>query len=59
MTGFINLFYGLFMQKGTMPNTYQQGAMFDELDSTSTQINQKSATEILWELGLKTHMLKE
>lgn len=41
MTGFINLFYGLFMQKGTMPNTYQQGAVFDELDSTSTQINQK------------------
>jgi len=58
MMGFISLFHGLYIEKGTMPNTYQQGAVFDELGSIPTQINKQAVTETQWDLGQENHMLR-
>lgn len=42
-----------------MPNTYQQGALCDELGSTSTQINKQAVTETHWDLGQETYILQD
>lgn len=57
--GFISLFHGLYIQKGTMPNTHQQGALCDELGSNPTQINKQAVTQTRWDLGHETHMLQD
>lgn len=41
MMGFISLFHGLYIQKSTMPHTYQLGALPDELGSTPPKLTNK------------------